>query len=225
MNRIPQFPGIAILALVLVLTGCKDSGPEAPETRPFQITDHDIALAWVLTRDHELACEAPEMAGGAITGEATFGAIGPFVLEMSVAWDIGARIADPGAAEFEPEGPAGGPFAPVLGETGHPYEFQANPFTGECGAVVSATGELELTAEDGDRIFGVVTGGETHRLDFVAEGDGIENFTIVRVDGGTGTFHGASGSFVVHVITHFSFSEGSFVIDLVEILPGGEIRY
>lgn len=165
------------------------------------------------------------MAGGEVNGEATFEGIGRLALEMSAAWDIGAANPDPDAAEFEPEGPAGGPFAPVLGQDRYPYQFQANPFTGACEPVVAATGELDLVAEDGDRIFGLVTGGETHRLDFSMEGDGIETFTVIQFNGGTGRFTGATGSFVVHMIVRFDPAQERFVTDLAEVLPGGTIRF
>lgn len=222
----PTLPTLVPLAaFVVAATGCDVSGTDGPQTRSFEMTDPEIALVWALTRDQELACEAPAMAGGEISGEATFVSIGRLALEMSAAWDIGAANPDPDAAEFEPDGPAGGPFAPVLGQDRYPYQFQSNPFTGACDPVVAATGELDLIAEDGDRILGVVTGGETHRLDFLMEGDGIETFTVIQFDGGTGRFTGATGSFVVHLIVRFDPAQGRFVTDLAEVLPDGTIRF
>lgn len=214
---------VPLLVLALVAGGCSPAGPV---TRSFEMSDPDISLEWVITRDHELACGAPEMAGGAIDGEATFGELGLLDLTMSAAWDIGAANPNASEAEYEPESPdAGGPFAPVLGQDEYPYQFQANPFTMACEPTVSATGELELSDSDGDQIVGLVTGGETHRLDVATEGDGIEVFAEIEFDGGTGKFADASGSAVLHLITHFDAGAGQFVIDEVGVLPDGTIRY
>jgi hypothetical protein len=209
-------------ALVVLVAGCAVTGPQ---TRAFVMSDPALVLDWGIERDAELFCGGEEMAGGAISGQATFGALGVLEITNSAAWDVGAANPDPDEAEFEPVGPAGGPFAPVLGPDDYPYDFQVNPFTLACEQVVSATGEFELTTADGDTIVGEVVGGETHRLDFVNEGDGIETFAIIEFTGGTGAFAEASGSFVVHTITRFDYDDLEFVIDLAEVLPGGTIRY
>jgi hypothetical protein len=200
-------------------------GPGAVE-RPFKLSRSDLSLDWGIERDWELLCGGDEIAGGESSGFGHFTHLGRTEIHMSAAWDIGARIADPTQAEFTPVSPAAaGPFAPVFGTGAYPIPFQFNPFTGQCEQVVAATGTMRLTAANGDEVHGVVTGGETHRLDFIREGDGIETFAIVAIDGGTGRFAGASGSFVVHTITRFDFDEMTFVIDLAEVLPGGTISY
>lgn len=224
----PRLQTLAPLALfVLAATGCPASDP-GPETRDFEMSGSDVAMEWVITRDMELACNAPEMAGGEIAGDATFGELGQLDIAMSAAWDIGARIADPAQAEYEATSPyAGGPFAPVLDQDDYPHQFAADPFTQPlaCDPTVSAEGRLELTAENGDEIVGLVTGGETHRLDVNQEGDGIEVFAEIDFDGGTGEFADASGSAVLHLITHVDPAQMQFVIDEIGVLAGGEITY
>ncbi len=191
---------------------------------PFKMSRSNLALAWGVQRDQELACGGDEIAGGAIAGNGNFTHLGRSTIEMSSAWEIG-NLLDPGDVQFTPEGPAGGPVAPVLGPGDYPYDFQFDPFTGTCGETVSATGELVLTAANGDQVFGVVVGGETHRLDFIMEGDGVETFAIIDVDGGTGRFEDATGSFIIHTITRFDVDAGMFVIDLAELLPDGSIAH
>lgn len=221
---------ILILPLLVALAfGC-DSNDVTEE--PFEMSSSDLTFDWGIQRDQELACEGEEIAGGAISGNATFTHLDRASIEMSAAWDIGNLLTDDPGFEpgFEPDGPAGGPVAPVLSE---PYSFNVNPFESppppgdpECEEdAVTATAEIDLTAADGDQVFGEVVGGETHRLDFVEEGDGIETFAIINIDGGTGRFQDATGSFVVHTIARFDFEAGMFVIDLAELLPGGSISY
>ena len=70
-----------------------------------------------------------------------------------------------------------------------------------------------------------MTGGETHRLDVNMQGDGIEAFVEIEFEGGTGDFAGARGSAVLHLITHVDPALMQFVIDEVEVLSGGTIRY
>jgi hypothetical protein len=194
--------------------------------RPFKLSRSELSLDWGIERDWELACGGDEIAGGESSGFGNFTHLGRTEIHMSAAWDIGARIADPTQAEFTPVSPAAaGPFAPVYGSGDYPIQFRFNPFTGQCDQSLAATGTMRLTAANGDEVHGVVTGGETHRLDFIQEGDGIETFAIVSIDGGTGRFAGASGSFVVHTITRFDFDHMAFVIDLTEVLPGGTISY
>lgn len=212
-------------SLVVLAAACSPEGSQEPVTRSLDMTDHDLDLVWAITREQEEPCSGLEMAGGELAGDVTFEELGTLAVGFSAAWDIAAANPDPDAAEFEPEGPAGGPFAPVLGPDEHPYTFAYDPFTDTCDEVVSGTGLVEFVAADGDTIDAVVTGGETHRLDFVAEGDGIETFATADVSGGTGRFEGATGSFTVHTIARFDPAAPGFVIDEAEVLPGGSITY
>jgi hypothetical protein len=206
--------------------------------RPFKLSRSALSLDWGVERDAEVGCQlalglvtdpddAVHMAGGAISGIGNFTHLGRSTIEMSAAWDIGQANPNPDDAMFSPVGPAGGPFAPVLGPDGYPYDFHVNPFVfpPTCGQLVTATGDLTLTSASGHQVFGAVVGGETHRLDFIQEGDGIETFAIVEIEGGTGRFADASGSFVIHTISRFDFDALEFVIDLAEVLPGGTIAY
>jgi hypothetical protein len=190
--------------------------------RPFRMGRADFDLAWGIVAPHEQLCGGGRIAGGAVGGGGTFTHLGLATIEMSAAWDIDRLIAAP---RFAPQGPAGGPVATVLSEGEYPYAFHVDPSTGLCGAVVQATGELVLKAANGDEVHGRVAGGETHRLDFLVPGDGIETFAIIDVVGGSGRFAGATGTFVVHTIARFDYLRGRFVIDLAEVLPGGTIGY
>ncbi len=214
---------VPITLLAFAAASCAPGS--GPTSQTFGLSAPDVELVWAITRDQELPCGGAEMAGGALGGSATFTDLGVMNIDFSAAWDIAAAEADPDLAEFEPEGPAGGPFAPVLGPGEHPYAFEYDPFTDTCDPVVTATGDVTFTADDGDELQGVVTGGETHRLDFAFQGDGIETFATVDFAGGTGRFANADGSFTVHTIARFDATSMAFVIDLVEVLPGGTLTY
>lgn len=197
--------------------------------KPFKMSRPDLSLDWAIEAAPEEGCSGIEFAGGKISGDGNFTHLGRSTIDMSAAWDIG-NLLDAGDEQFEPVGPAGGPVAPLLGQGEYPYDFQFDPFDQECEQVVSATGELSLVAANGDEVHGNVTGGETHRLDFtgpdgVVPGSGVETFAIIDVDGGTGRFADAEGSFIVHTITRFDFVARAFVIDLAEVLPNGRIAY
>jgi len=216
--------GFALLALLVAACDVSNEGPQA---RAFTLSDPDLAMEWVLTGQQEAACTggASEMAGGELSGEGTFGNLGVLAVSMSAAWDIAQANPDPTDAQYEPESPdAGGPFTLVLGQDAYPHDFQADP-AGGCGAVVSATGQLVLTDSTGDRILADVTGGETHRLDVAVQGDGIETFIEVEFAGGDGPYAAATGSALLHLITHFDDGAGTFVIDEVEVMQGGTIRF
>jgi hypothetical protein len=218
------------LAGAFVLAGCGggSSGDRQVEERPFEMTTADVGLDWGITKFQEEPCSGNEMAGGEISGTADFAGIGTLSVEMSSAWDIG-NLLDDAEKGYEPvsdAAPQDRPAAPVLGQDDYPYAFNFDPFTQQCAVpVVSATGDVLFTAPDGDELYGLVIGGETYRLDFVMEGDGIETFAIVEFAGGTGRFSDATGSFVVHTIFRMDFNIGEFVLDLAEVLPGGTIRY
>jgi len=224
----PTFVSLTFAALTLLLIGCQ---AEQAQTRPFELSSHDIAMDWGITIFQEEPCSGNRLAGGEISGATTFAGIGTLSLEMSSAWDVG-NLLDDAEKQYEPTSPAApedGPAAPVMGTDDYPVTFQFDPFTDTCLApgesVASATGDVVFTADGGDRLLGQVVGGETHRLDFVMEGDGIESFVVVEFTGGTGHFSGATGSFVAHTIFRFDFAEDAFVIDLAEVLPGGTVRY
>ena len=211
----------------IYFSSCSSSDPEpdpGPQTIALEMTSADLNLVWAITREHEMPCGGDEVGGGAISGLATFVEIGLVNLELSSVWDIENKL-EPAEVEYEPEGPAGGPVARVFGKQDYPYDFMFSPFTGQCETVVSATGEMTLTTDNGDTILGMVNGGETHRLDFVIEGDGIETFARIDIEGGTGEFEGATGQFVTHTITRFDFVSNQFVMDLATVLPGGTITY
>jgi hypothetical protein len=218
---------IAASVLVgLLLVGCQT---EQVQTRDLELTAADVQLDWGITIFQEEPCSGNRMAGGEISGTTTFAGIGPLAVNMTSAWDIGNLLAE-ADKRYQPVSPvAAGPAAPVLGVNDYPHAFQFDPFQNAClgpgESVVSATGEVVFTAAGGDELYGRVTGGETHRLDFVLEGDGIETFAEIEFVGGTGRFDGATGSFVVHTIFRFDFATEAFVLELVEVLPGGTVRY
>lgn len=219
-----SWQAITLLALFgVLLSGCPDSNRQ---TRPFELTTGQLTPVWAISRDQELGCGGSEIAGGESSGEGNFAELGRLTINVSVAWNIGNLLTQ---TQFVPTGPAGGPAAPVLGQNDYPYHFRFNPLTGGCTGAgetgMSATGQVLFTADDGDQLFGLVTGGETHRLDFVVEGDGAESFITVEFNGGTGDFSGATGSFTTHSITRFDAGLGAFVIDLFEVLPGGTITF
>jgi hypothetical protein len=229
--------GLLILSLLLALTavpgetrpagrsaGAAPAKQSNAAERPLKLSRSDLRVDWAIQNTQEQPCSGEQIAGGASSGEGNFTHLGSSRIEVSAAWDVG-HLLDPGDVQFVPVGPAGGPVAPVLGADDYPYGFQFNPFTGECEAVVSATGTVKLTAANGDQVFGAIRGGEAHRLDFVNPGDGVETFAITDIVGGTGRFENATGSFVAHTITRFDYDALKFVIDLTEVLPGGIIVY
>ena len=192
------------------------------DARPLQLNHHGLTPVWTVSKDQELECSGQAVAGGLVGGKANFTHLGASSVEASAAWDVGHLIAT--APRYTPEGPAGGPVAPVLGTGSYPYAFSYDPDTGECGTAVEATGEVVLVASNGDRLFGAITGGEAHRLDFLLPGDGVETFSEVAVIGGTGRFEEATGSFVMHTIARM-LPTFRFAITRAEILPGGTLGY
>jgi hypothetical protein len=222
--RAKLIPSLSVLLLLGSTFPHTAQAGNDPITRPLKMTRGDLQLDWAIDRAHELACGGSEIAGGHSTGQGNFTHLGRSTIEVSAAWDIGNQL-DPADAQYVPTGPAGGPVAPVLGTGAYPYEFHFNPFTDECGPAVTTTGEVTVTAANGDEVSGAITGGETFRLDFMAPGDGVETFAIVTITGGSGRFAGATGEFVTHTITRFDYDAAKFVIDLAEVMPGGTIAY
>jgi hypothetical protein len=210
-----DIPPAGVDAITAVLAARSDA-------RPVKLNHHALVPIWTVSKDQELACGGPAVAGGLVGGSGEFTHLGQSGVEVSVAWNVGNLIQTP--ARYKPVGPAGGPVAPVLGQNSYPYAFHRNPNTGICSTGFSATGKVVLSAASGDRVFGNVVGGEAHRLDFLINGDGVESFIEVAVTGGTGRFAGAQGSFVVHSIARLTPTL-KFAVTLAEILPGGTLGY
>jgi hypothetical protein len=192
------------------------------DARPLKLNHHDLTPIWTVAKDQELGCGGSAVAGGEVGGKGQFTLLGKSSVDVSAAWDVGNLLTTP--ARYTPVGPAGGPVAPVIGESGYPYAFHYDPATGECQETVVATGKVVLTAANGDELHGDITGGEAHRMDFILPGDGVETFAEVAVTGGTGRFAGATGAFVVHTIARMQPTM-KFAITVAEILPGGTLGY
>jgi hypothetical protein len=208
-------PRAGVEAITAVLASRSDA-------RPVKLNHHALVPVWTVSKDQELGCGGSAVAGGQVGGKGDFTQLGSSAVDVSAAWNIGNLLKTP--PRYSPVGPAGGPVAPVIGQSGYPYAFHYNPQTGKCGQAVAATGKAVLTASNGDQVFGNITGGEAHRLDFIINGDGVESFVEVAVTGGTGRFAGATGSFVVHSIARIQPTL-RFAITLAEILPGGTLGY
>jgi hypothetical protein len=191
-------------------------------TRPFAMSKTNLDLVWGIIATQEEGCLGGRIAGGEARGTGNVTHLGRSTVSVSAAWDIARPITSP---EFTPVGPAGGPVATVLGRGEYPHAFRANPFSLTCGSSVAATGRVVFTAANGDQVFGDIVGGETHRLDFIIAGDGIETFAHVEIAGGTGRFTHATGSVVSHTMTRFFPSVGTFLVVIAELLPGGTITY
>lgn len=214
---------LLVFSMLLTVVGACDDSPSEPELFPLEMSQGNLELQWAVVAAQEQACGGGRVAGGYMTGQANFTQLGLSSITMSAAWDID-RLIDP--PQFTPTSPAvGGPVATVLQGDEYPYAFHFAPAAQQCGNTVEATGEIVLTAANGDKVFGAVSGGETFRLDFQNPGDGIENFTIITVEGGTGRYENATGSFTAHTITRFDYTSSHFVMDLAEVLPGGTISY
>jgi hypothetical protein len=222
-------PVLLIFALVItvlsVLTACDDDddddNPVNVEQYDFEISNDSLVVDWAISRDQEVACGGDSIAGGSTSGPADIAPLGTGTIQAAAAWKIDSLIANP---VFNPSGPAGGPVATVLGPSQYPYEFHVDLLNAGCGAGPSATGEVRITLANGSEVHGRVQGGEAHRLDFLTPGDGVESFVYVRIDGGTGQFENATGSFTMHTIIRFAGASG-FVVDLAEVLPGGTISF
>jgi hypothetical protein len=214
-DDVSNIPALDVEAITAVLAPGADA-------RPLKLNHSGLVPIWTVSKDQELSCGGSAVAGGEVGGGANFTHFGASWVNVSAAWDIGNLITTP--PQYQAVGPAGGPVAPVIGTSGYPYAFHYDPATGSCQQTVSATGNVEVTAANGDRLFGEITGGEAHRLDFILPGDGVETFAEVAVTGGTGRFSDAGGSFVVHTIARIQPTL-NFAITLAEIMPGGTIGY
>ena len=200
--------------------GCDN--PSDSNERTLALDDHQLTVDWAVSRTQEDNCGGAGVAGASVTGSGRLTNLGVSSITISAAWDVAHLIT--GQAQHDPEGPASGPVAPVLGRSRYPYAFRHNPSTGNCGQGASATGKAILTASNGDKVLGDVVGGETHKLDFILDGDGVEVFADVEVTGGTGRYDGATGSFVVHAIARL-MPTMRFSLTLVDVLPGAKITY
>jgi hypothetical protein len=214
-DDVSDLPALDVEAITAVVARGADA-------RPLKLNHSGLEPVWTVSKDQELACGGTAVAGGLVGGRASFTHLGASWVDVSAAWDVANLIATP--ARYQPVGPAGGPVAPVLGASGYPYAFHHDPETGDCQQTVSATGEVVLTAANGDRLHGSITGGEAHRMDFILPGDGVETFAEVTVTGGTGRFADATGSFVVHTIARITPTL-RFAITLAEIMPGGTLGF
>lgn len=235
--RAKQLLQVLPALLVVSVLACADDGSDIPgldvdaisavivpgaQARPLQLNHHALTPVWTVSKDQELGCGAPASAGGDVGGKANFTHLGQSWVEVSAAWDVANLLTTP--AQYQPVGPAGGPVAPVIGQSGYPHAFHYDPASGTCQQTVAATGKVVLTAANGDRLHGDITGGEAHRLDFLIAGDGVETFAAVQVTGGTGRFAQATGSFVVHTIARIQPTL-RFAITLAEIMPGGTLGF
>jgi hypothetical protein len=189
------------------------------------LDNQELEIPWAVSGSQEENCAGPgiRITGSAVSGKGDFTHLGHTTVSTSMAWDIG-HLLSPSDVKYKAIGPASGPVAPVFGRDKYPYTFHYDPIKGECGSGVTATGKVVLTASNGDRVFGDIVGGETHKLDFIFDGDGGETFAEVAVTGGTGRFEGATGSFTVHAIARLGPTL-KFVVTFAEVLPGGTIGY
>jgi hypothetical protein len=197
----------------------------SPDARPFALDNQDLEISWAVSGSQEEKCAGPgiRITGSAVSGKGSFTHLGETTVSTSMAWDIG-HLLSPSAVKYKAIGPASGPVAPVFGRGAYPYAFHYDPISGKCAPGVTATGKVVLTAANGDRVFGDIVGGETHKLDFLFDGDGGETFAEVAVTGGTGRFEGATGSFTVHAIARLGPTL-RFNVTFAEVMPGGTIGY
>jgi len=195
------------------------------DARPLALNHQDLEVPWAVAGAQEAKCEptGAKITGAMISGKGNFSHLGQTTVSTSLAWDIG-HLLSPGTAKYKPVGPASGPVAPVFGPARYPYAFHYDPIHGVCGNAVTATGKVVLTAANGDQVFGNVVGGETHKLDFIIDGDGGETFAEVTVTGGTGRFEDATGSFTMHAIARLGPTL-TFHVTFAEVLPGGTLGY
>jgi hypothetical protein len=215
--------GPAPAALIVVAQNRVDTALRpTPASRAIDMKKTDLQLRWGIIAAQEEACGGGKIAGGEAHGTGNVTHLGRATISVSAAWDINRLITSP---QFVPVGPAGGPVATVLGRGEYPHAFQANPFSLTCGSSVAATGRVVMTAANGDQVIGEIVGGETHRLDFLLPGDGIETFAHVDIVGGTGRFANARGSIVSHTMSRFFPSFGTFLVVIAELLPGGTVTY
>jgi hypothetical protein len=210
-----------MLLILISATACGSDDTTSPPG-VLELNNQHLEPVWTVSKDQEIGCGGTGVAGGQVGGTGDFSALGESTVDVSAAWDISNLIQS--TPEFTPVGPASGPVAPVIGQSGYPYAFHYDPETSSCKQNVQATGKVILTAANGDRLYGDITGGEAHKLDFIIDGDGVESFARTTVTGGTGQFAGASGSFTVHLIARM-LPTLKFSITLAEILPGSTLYY
>jgi hypothetical protein len=197
----------------------------SPNAKAFALNHQDLEIVWAVSGSQEEKCAGTgiRITGSAVGGKGEFSHLGHTTVSTSMAWDIG-HLLSPSAVKYKAIGPASGPVAPVFGRGKYPYAFHYDPIKGQCGSGVIATGKVVLTAANGDQVFGDIVGGETHKLDFIFDGDGGETFAQVAVTGGTGRFDGATGSFTVHAIARLGPTL-KFIVTFAEVMPGGTIGY
>jgi len=190
--------GIAMLVLPLAVFA------QPLVERPVRGQTLDAALIWGVSHQAEEFCTAggSSVAGAASVASGHFSQLGDITTYIDAAWDWSVPV---NGAEFTPVGPTTAFSATVLPATGSlPHTFAFDPFfvvaADACKETVTATGQVTIIGPNGDLITGQVTGGEVYELDFSAPGDGQEQFLKVDIDGGTGRFVNATGSFVSHSV-------------------------
>lgn len=223
-SRFALLLSVPVLGLAWVGCGDDDDDPKpvGPVEHSLTMSQAALDVEWAVDRDSEVACAGDSIAGGLTVGDAIFSELGESHIEASAAWNVGNLLP---SGQYTPDGPAGGPVAPVLEPSEYPHEFEYDARIGKCGSGLTATGTVRITAANGDIVDGTVQGGEAHRLDFLMPGDGVESFVEVNVTGGTGAYKNATGSFVMHTIVRFDPDLGHFVIDSAEMLPGGKLTF
>jgi hypothetical protein len=152
-------------------------------------------------------CDGSLDAGAMVKSRGNVSHMGKTYAVASAAWDWAVKA----AGVYTPVGPTTGSSASLIAS--YPYEF--------CGRSEVATGEVVLTAANGDEVHGTIMGGEVYELGFERAGDGQEQFIEVTIMGGTGRFDDAIGCFVLHIV--FDLFEEEMILG--EILEEGSIDY
>ncbi|UCE03884.1 MAG: hypothetical protein JSW67_06780 [Candidatus Latescibacterota bacterium] len=161
---------------------------------------------WVVSHFRE-GCDGSLDAGAEVASSGNVTHMGKTYAVASAAWNW----ADEAARVHTPVGPTTGSSASLI--TSYPHAF--------CGRSEVATGDVVLTAANGDEVHGTITGGEVYELGFERAGDGQEQFIEVTIMGGTGRFDDAIGCFVLHIV--FDLFEQKMLLG--EILEEGSIDY
>jgi hypothetical protein len=169
---------------------------------------------WVVSHSSEQKCTdgASLVAGTRFTSKGEVLKLGESEIKVSAAWDWAVQA----KGRFHPRGPATRHSATVLTEL---YHFSVNPFetiepmSPVCGDTVKAKAEVTLVPENGDKILGVIVGGEVYELGFEKPGDGQEHFIVVEITDGTGRYETVRGKYIIHAI--FDLEEGTMLEGMI----------